>query len=100
MTLQEIIDACGLEPVHIPAAAVEIAAGYTSDLLSDVMAHCPEGAALITVQNHVNTVAVCTLVGARAIVLAHGRAVPADMRAAAERDRRSWRRRLAEELGL
>lgn len=84
MTIGELIAACGLEGVRVPDAGAEVAGAYTSDLLSDVMAHCPEGAVLVTVQNHKNTVAVCTLVGAPAILLVHGREVPGDMAAAAE----------------
>jgi predicted transcriptional regulator len=58
-------------------------AGYTSDLLSDVIGHCPEDSVLITVQNHKNTVAVCTLVGAVAILVTHNREIPPDMLQAA-----------------
>jgi len=86
MRLQELIDRCGFEPLKVPDAQVEVTGAYTSDLLSDVMAHCPEGAVLITVQNHTNTVAVCTLVGAPAILVAHHRDIPADMLAVAERE--------------
>lgn len=86
MKLKDMIVACGLDPVHVPDVAAEIRSAYTSDLLSDVVAHCPEGAVLITVQNHKNTVAVCTLVGAPAILIAHRREIPADMREAAERE--------------
>jgi hypothetical protein len=84
MTIGELITACGLEGVRVPDAGAEVACAYTSDLLSDVMAHCPAGAVLVTVQNHKNTVAVCTLVGAPAILLVHGREIPDDMAAAAE----------------
>ena len=79
MTLLELIDTCGLEGVLVPDARAEVTCGYTSDLLSDVMAHCPEGAVLITVQNHKNSVAVCTLVGAPAILVVHNRQIPDDM---------------------
>lgn len=64
----------------------EITAAYTSDLLSDVMGHCGDEAALITIQNHLNTIAVCTLVGVEVIVICHDRPVPDDMKAAAERE--------------
>ena len=39
---------------------------YCGDLLSDIMGHAGEDCALITIQNHLNTIAVCTLVGCRA----------------------------------
>ena len=54
----------------------EVLDGYTSDLLSDVMAHAAEGSVLITIQAHKNTVAVCSLVGVVAVVICNNR--PAD----------------------
>ena len=57
----------------------EIRAGFTSDLLSDVMANAPQDSVLITIQAHRNTVAVATLAGIRAIVVCSDRPVPQDM---------------------
>ena len=79
MKLSEIAGACGLEIVHLPQPDTEVTAAYTSDLLSDVMAHCPEDSLLISVQNHKNSIAVCTLVGAHAVIIAHNRPIPEDM---------------------
>ena len=59
---------------------------YVGDLLSDVMGHAGEGCALVTIQNHLNTIAVCTLVGCSVIVLCHNRPVPPDMAEAAARE--------------
>ena len=64
-----------------------ISSAYASDLLSDVIAHAPEGSVLITLQAHANTVAVATLAGIRAILLCHNRAAPADMLEAARREK-------------
>lgn len=86
MTLQDVIAAGGLESVLVPDGHVEVTGAYTSDLLSDVVAHCPEGAVLVTVQNHKNSVAVCTLVGAPAIVVVHSREIPQDMLDVARRE--------------
>ena len=61
-------------------------AAYASDLLSDVMGHCGDESALITIQNHLNTIAVCTLVGIEAIVVCHDRPIPDDMAEAAKRE--------------
>ena len=61
----------------------EITSGYTSDLLSDVMAHADEDCAFITIQAHKNTIAVATLVGARAVVICNDRPVQDDMLEAA-----------------
>ena len=61
----------------------ELLDGYTSDLLSDVMAHAKEGSVLITIQAHKNTVAVCSLVGAVAMLVCNNRPVDDEMLAAA-----------------
>ncbi len=57
--------------------------GYASDLLSDVMAHAREGDAWVTLQKHVNTVAVAHLKGITAIVIVNGREPEPDMLARA-----------------
>jgi hypothetical protein len=57
----------------------EITACYTSDLLSDVMAHAGDATVLITIQAHKNTVAVASLNDIRAIVVCNNRPVPLDM---------------------
>ncbi|MDD3275973.1 MAG: hypothetical protein PHP93_02865 [Kiritimatiellales bacterium] len=67
----------GLECVQLTDN--EITGGYTSDLLSDVMAHLTEGDALITIQAHKNTVAVASLTGASAVIFCHGRNVSLDV---------------------
>ena len=85
MSLSEIVAAVnGTVIVDKPDAAVNFA--YASDLLSDVMGHCGDESVLITIQNHLNTIAVCTLAGVEVIVICHGRPVPDDMKAAAERE--------------
>lgn len=57
----------------------EVSSGYTSDLLSDVIANAQEGSVLITIQAHRNTVAVATLTDVGAIVICNNRPVPDDM---------------------
>jgi len=64
----------------------EVTCGYASDLLSDVMANAEDGCALITIQAHVNTVAVSSLAGAAAVIICHGHAIPDDMAEAARRE--------------
>ena len=69
------------------AAAQEVRGGYASDLLSDVMANAQEGDAWVTMQRHVNTVAVAQLKNLAAIVIVNGRQPESDMAArAAEHD--------------
>ena len=85
MDIQEIISRTGgTLVVDNPGAA--ITRTYASDLLSDVMGHCGDESVLITIQNHLNAIAVCTLAGIEAVVICHGRPVPDDMKAAAERE--------------
>jgi len=76
----------GLQCVQAAARDADITGGYTSDLLSDVMAHLKEGSALITIQAHKNTIAVAGLTGASAVILCHGRAASPDMLAAAVKE--------------
>lgn len=61
----------------------ELTGGYTSDLLSDVMAHLKEGQVLITIQAHKNTIAVASLTGAPAVIFCHGRSAADEVIAAA-----------------
>ena len=64
----------------------EAANVYVGDLLSDVMGHAAEDCVLVTIQNHLNTLAVCTLVGCQVVVLCHDRPAPPDMVEGAQRE--------------
>lgn len=57
----------------IAAAGHEVLGGYSSDLLSDVIGNSRKGDIWVTVQRHVNTVAVAQLNELAAIVLVNGR---------------------------
>jgi hypothetical protein len=74
MRLHELAEALGLKEL-IPAADadVDITRGYASDLLSDVLAHAPEGGVLITLQVHLNVIAVASHAGLRAVIFSCGR---------------------------
>ena len=85
MTLQEIAERTG-GTVAVEAPGAEVSCAYVGDLLSDVMGHAGDDSVLITVQNHLNTIAVCTLVGIQVIVICHSRPVPPDMAEAAQRE--------------
>jgi len=74
----------GTVVVDNPGADINFA--YSGDLLSDVMGHCGDESVLITIQNHLNAIAVCTLAGIEAIVLCHNRPAPDDMAEAARRE--------------
>ena len=85
MKFSEVVDKVhGTVVVDNPEA--EIVSAYCGDLLSDVMGHCGDESVLITVQNHLNAIAVCSLAGIEAVLICHGRPVPDDMKAAAERE--------------
>ncbi len=51
----------------------EVARGYASDLLSDVLANSEEGDLWVTLQIHQNTVAVASMKNLAGIILVNGR---------------------------
>ncbi len=74
MKLKEIIDSLSLD-VKTPAANLnrEVTGGYASDLLSDVIGNAKEGYIWITLQVHLNIIAVASLKGLSGIILANNR---------------------------
>jgi hypothetical protein len=66
------------------AAEREIQGGFASDLLSDVLGNSWEGDVWVTLQKHLNIVAVAQLNGLAAIVLVNGRKPEQDTRMRAE----------------
>jgi len=83
MTIRELAAAIGAEVAQNDFDDAELTGAYTSDLLSDVMAHAKDGGALVTIQAHKNTVAVATLVNISVIVVCNSRPLPDDMLEAA-----------------
>lgn len=79
MRISELAASLGLEVAQGSYADREISAGYSSDLLSDVMANAKADAVLVTVQAHKNAVAVASLVGLAAVVVCNSRPLPEDM---------------------
>jgi hypothetical protein len=71
MLVKEVAEKLGLK---VLAAGVEqqVTGGYVSDLLSDVIANAEEGCLWITVQRHLNIVAVAQLKKLAGIVLSRG----------------------------
>ena len=74
MRLSEIIEVLGLEPLT-PAIEPrgEVTGGHASELLSDVLANAPRGGVLVTVQAHMNVVAVSVHADLGAVIFAAGR---------------------------
>ncbi len=57
----------------VTAEQADVRAGYVSDLLSDVIAHAPAKGVLVTVQVHLNVVAVAVHAELSAVVFAMDR---------------------------
>jgi hypothetical protein len=63
-----------LTPEIASASQSEVKAGHSSDLLSDVLANAPNRSVLITIQVHVNVIAVSVHAGLSAVIFASGMA--------------------------
>jgi hypothetical protein len=74
MTLQDVIDQLNLVVLTHPGDFKEVAptSGYTSDLLSCVMAGAKKGAVWVTLQAHLNIVAVAALLEMSAVIITEG----------------------------
>ena len=83
MKTQELETRLGFTCLQATYEDGDLRGGYTSDLLSDVMANAPEGGVLIPLQAHKNTVAVASLAGLRAIILCNKRIPEEEMISAA-----------------
>jgi hypothetical protein len=58
----------------LSADGIDVAAGYVSDLLSDVLANAPRDGVLVTVQVHLNVIAVAVHAELAAVIFALDRA--------------------------
>src|SRR5512143_1449515 len=74
MTLQEIIEQLNLKVLTSTGdlATVTPTSGYTSDLLSCVMAGAKHGSIWVTLQAHINIVAVAALLEMSAVIITEG----------------------------
>ncbi|HCI28935.1 MAG TPA: iron-sulfur binding hydrogenase [Fervidobacterium sp.] len=77
MKLSQIVEETGLRSV-CSRDDCEIEHGYVGDLLSIVMRSAKENTIWLTVQSHVNIIAVAALTGIKAIVLCEGVEFPDD----------------------
>lgn len=69
MTVKDIISMDGYTLLsETDNTDITINSGFTSDLLSDVVANAPEDSVLITIQAHRNTIAVASLTGTKAVI--------------------------------
>jgi hypothetical protein len=75
MTLKQITESlqlAALVPELALDAQAEVRAAHASDLLSDVLANAPSGGLLLTIQVHLNVVAVALHAGLSAVVFTSG----------------------------
>lgn len=74
MNIQEIITSLNLTVITTPKdfSTIVPSCGYTSDLLSCVMAGAPHESIWVTLQAHSNIVAVATLLEISAIIITEG----------------------------
>lgn len=75
MRVNELIEKLELKILADGDMEAEITGGYSSDLLSWVMAHGVRGGAWITVQTHLNIIAVASLLDMSCIIIPEGIAV-------------------------
>lgn len=72
-TVKDISEKLGLEVLCCSAQTDNmVKGGYVSDLLSDVMGNAAEGEIWITLQSHLNVVAIASLKELSAVVLVNG----------------------------
>jgi len=72
MKLREIVDQMGLEVLSEGNLDVDVEWAYISDLLSDVMSGAQPSYLWLTIQRHMNVIAVAKLKDLAGIVLAKG----------------------------
>lgn len=83
MKLEEIIQKCNLKVLASGDSKIisekSVSGVYTGDLLSDVIANAKKDNLWITIQNHLNIIAVATLKELAAIIIAMNKPVPEDV---------------------
>ena len=72
MLLSDIVKNLNLTPRVEGLPDREVAGGYCSDLLSDVLGNAKSGTIWVTNQKHQNCIAVASLLGIAAVVIAGG----------------------------
>lgn len=72
MTVQELVDRLGLEPVALPHPEYEVTSGYVGDMPSWVMGNATEGCAWVTILNNRNIAAVAVLIEMACVIVTEG----------------------------
>lgn len=84
MTVSEFVSSVGLEMLALPNPDLEIAGGYVGDLLSWVMGRAETDQVWITIMTNINILAVASLSGVSAVVIAENAEVADDVIAKAQ----------------
>lgn len=88
MILKELTEKCNLEVLNeLFEPDRNISGGYTSDLLSDVIANSGKNNVWITMQTHLNIIAVASLKELSAIIIVMNREVDKDAMEKAKQER-------------
>lgn len=73
MTVEQLVQNLSLKVLSGSEGLTrQVTGGYTSDLLSDVMGKSGEGQVWITIQSHINVMAIAGLKDLAAVILASG----------------------------
>lgn len=87
MRIDELVQTFGLQIVAGHRGLARRATdGYCGDLLSDVIAHAPEGGVWVTIQTHPNVIAVAVLRDMAAVIVTNGQMPDAATRTKADQE--------------
>lgn len=87
MTVEELVQACGLHIFHMADRSAPVVGGYASDLLSWVMGRAKAGDAWLTIMSNQNVAAVALLSDLSCVVLTEGVTPDRELQARAEEQR-------------
>jgi hypothetical protein len=88
MNLIELVNKCGLKVVNeLYQPDIDISGGYTSDLLSDVIANTKKDNIWITMQTHLNIIAVASLKELSAIIIVMDKDIQKDAKEKADEEK-------------
>lgn len=83
MKLNDIAEELGLRNLTPEIAAdrlPDVSGGHAADLLSDVLVNAPKGGVLVTIQVHLNVIAVASHAGLAGVIFASGRTPEENLR--------------------
>ncbi|HNT34923.1 MAG TPA: serine kinase [bacterium] len=74
MIVRQLVEQLDLESLTPELdASLDVSRGYVSDMLSDVLANAPQDGVLVTIQLHLNVIAVAIHAGLKAVIFTSGR---------------------------